>query len=135
MNNFNEINFSIGCMVLPWISLSVCQDIVGLLMRLCSKCQIHAGDFVNFCGLLRKHKLYPTTLIIYNSLHSLNRNLAFLISVSVTVFWKGHTNLILSKNLAYKISDIIFKDVSLTKRAPAWKFFHSNEKNKLSKCQ
>ena len=24
----------------------------------CSKCQIDGEDFVNFCGLLRKHKLY-----------------------------------------------------------------------------
>ena len=30
----------------------------------------------------------------------------------------------------YKMSDIIFKYVILTKRAPAWKFFHSNEENK-----
>ena len=33
------------------------------------------------------------------------------------------------------MSDIIFKDVSLTKRAPAWKFFHSNEETKLAKSQ
>ena len=33
------------------------------------------------------------------------------------------------------MSDIIFKDVSLTKRAEAWKFFHSNEEKKLAKCQ
>ena len=33
------------------------------------------------------------------------------------------------------MSDIIFKDVSLTKRAPAWKFFYSNEDKKLAKCQ
>ena len=71
----------------------------------------------------------------YNSLHPLNSNLAFLISASVTVFRKGHKNLILSKNLTYKMLDIIFKDVNLTKRAPAWKFFHSNEENKLAKCQ
>ena len=35
----------------------------------------------------------------------------------------------------YKMSDIIFKDVSLTKRAPAWKFFHANEEKRLAKCQ
>ena len=29
-------------------------------LTLCSKCQIDSEDFVNFCGLLRKHKLYPT---------------------------------------------------------------------------
>ena len=33
------------------------------------------------------------------------------------------------------MSDIIFKDVSLTKRAPAWQFFHFNEDKKLAKCQ
>ena len=71
----------------------------------------------------------------HNSLHPLNSNLAFLISASVTVFRKGHKNLILSKNLTYKMLDIIFKDVNLTKRAPAWKFFHSNEEYKLAKCQ
>ena len=33
------------------------------------------------------------------------------------------------------MSDIIFKDVSLTKGAQAWKYFHSNEERKLAKCQ
>ena len=27
-------------------------------LTLCSKCQIDGEDFVKFCGLLRKHKLY-----------------------------------------------------------------------------
>ena len=27
-------------------------------LTLCSKCQIDSEDFVKFCGLLRKHKLY-----------------------------------------------------------------------------
>ena len=27
-------------------------------LTLCSKCQIDGEDFVNFCGLLRKHELY-----------------------------------------------------------------------------
>ena len=27
-------------------------------LTLCSKCQIYSEDFVNFCGLLRKHELY-----------------------------------------------------------------------------
>ena len=30
------------------------------------------------------------------------------------------------------MSDITFKDVSLTKRAPAWKLLHSNEEEKPS---
>ena len=27
-------------------------------LTLCSKCQIDGEDFINFCGLLRKHELY-----------------------------------------------------------------------------
>ena len=27
-------------------------------LTLCSKCQIDGEDFVDFCGLLRKHELY-----------------------------------------------------------------------------
>ena len=27
-------------------------------LTLCSKCQINSEDFINFCGLLRKHELY-----------------------------------------------------------------------------
>ena len=80
------------------------------------------------------------SLHVYSNLHGYQRDeskqqFSVLISASVTVFWKGHKNIILSKNLMYKMSGIIFKDVSLTKRAPAWKFFHSNEENKLAKCQ
>ena len=29
-------------------------------LTLCSKCQINGEDFVNFCGLLRKHELYSS---------------------------------------------------------------------------
>ena len=29
-------------------------------LTLCSKCQIHGEDFINLCGLLRKHELYQT---------------------------------------------------------------------------
>ena len=31
-------------------------------LTLCSKCQIDGEDFVNFCGLLRKHELYEKKL-------------------------------------------------------------------------
>ena len=31
---------------------------------LCSKCQIDGEDFAKFCGLLRKHELYPTECLI-----------------------------------------------------------------------
>ena len=27
-------------------------------LTLCSKCQIDGDDFVDFCGLIRKHELY-----------------------------------------------------------------------------
>ena len=27
-------------------------------LTICSKCQIDGEDFVNFCGLLRKHEIY-----------------------------------------------------------------------------
>ena len=32
-------------------------------LTLCSKCQTNGEDFVNFCGLLRKHELYPCSVI------------------------------------------------------------------------
>ena len=34
------------------------DDIFTVDSKLCSKCQINGEDFVNFCGLLRKHELY-----------------------------------------------------------------------------
>ena len=34
------------------------DKIFTINLTLCSKCQIHGEDFVNFCGLLRKHELY-----------------------------------------------------------------------------
>ena len=33
------------------------EEIFTVSLTLCSKCQIHGEDFVNFCGLLRKHEL------------------------------------------------------------------------------
>ena len=33
---------------------------------LCSKCQIDGEDFINFCGLLRKHKLYWKSLHLFS---------------------------------------------------------------------
>ena len=33
------------------------------IWRLLSKCQIDSEDFVNFCGLLRKHELYYSTSV------------------------------------------------------------------------
>ena len=34
------------------------DEIFTVVLTLCSKCQIDGEDFVNFCGLLRKHELY-----------------------------------------------------------------------------
>ena len=33
------------------------NEIFTVNLTLCSKCQIDGEDFVNFCGLLRKHEL------------------------------------------------------------------------------
>ena len=33
------------------------DEIFTVDLTLCSKCQIDGEDFVNFCGLLRKHEL------------------------------------------------------------------------------
>ena len=34
------------------------DEIFTVDLTLCSKCQIDGEDFVNFCGLPRKHELY-----------------------------------------------------------------------------
>ena len=44
------------------------DEIFTINLTLCSKCQIDSEDFVNFCGLLRKHELYPK-LILHNQIH------------------------------------------------------------------
>ena len=33
------------------------DEIFTVYLTLCSKCQIDVEDFVDFCGLLRKHEL------------------------------------------------------------------------------
>ena len=35
------------------------KEIFTVDLTLCSKCQIAGEDFASFCGLLRKHELYP----------------------------------------------------------------------------
>ena len=35
------------------------EEIFTVILTLCVKCQIYGEDFVNFCGLLRKHEFYP----------------------------------------------------------------------------
>ena len=34
------------------------DEVFIIVLTLCGKCQIDGEDFVNFCGLLRKYKLY-----------------------------------------------------------------------------
>jgi len=34
------------------------DEVFNVVLTLCSKFQIDGEDFVNFCGLLRKYKLY-----------------------------------------------------------------------------
>jgi hypothetical protein len=34
------------------------DKIITVDLTLCSKCQFDGEDFINFCGLLRKHELY-----------------------------------------------------------------------------
>ena len=34
------------------------DEIFTVDLKLCNKCQIDGEDFVNICGLLRKHELY-----------------------------------------------------------------------------
>ena len=41
------------------------DEIFSVDLTLCSKSQIDGEDFVNICGLLRKHELY----ILLNSYH------------------------------------------------------------------
>ena len=38
---------------------TIIDKIFTVDLTLCSKCQIDGEDFVYFCGLLRKHELYP----------------------------------------------------------------------------
>ena len=33
-------------------------------LTLCSTCQIDGEDFINFCGLLRKHELYVPSMVM-----------------------------------------------------------------------
>ena len=59
-------------------------------LTLCSKCQIDGEDFVNFCGLLRKHELYKNIHLVFWSILSfkmevlqISRLLALVIFLSV----------------------------------------------------
>ena len=39
------------------------EKIFTIDLTSCSKCQIDGEDFVNFCGLLRKHELYKINIV------------------------------------------------------------------------
>ena len=41
------------------------EEIFSVDWTVCSKCQMDGEDFVNFCGLLRKHKLYYKKHTLY----------------------------------------------------------------------
>ena len=41
------------------------DEIFTVDLTLCKKCQMNCEDFVNFCGLLRKHKLYKLKPTFY----------------------------------------------------------------------
>ena len=41
------------------------DEIFTVHLTLCSKCQIDGEDFVNFCGLLKKHELYFLSQLIF----------------------------------------------------------------------
>ena len=56
------------------------DEIFTVDLTLCSKCQIDGEDFVNFCGLLRKHELYVnliSTLFYFTNPNVINLNNSF----------------------------------------------------------
>ena len=67
-------------------------------LTLCSKCQIGGEDFVNFCGLLRKHELYKDLTNSFSNnfyLFQLETKTPFYTTMSVihglhskNIFWK-----------------------------------------------
>ena len=57
----HELSFSLNNRLLNftfYMKAPKIDKIFTIDLTLCSKCQIDSEDFVNFCGLLRKHKLY-----------------------------------------------------------------------------
>ena len=51
------------------------DEIFTVDLTLCSKCQIDGEDFINFCGLLRKHKLYQNILYLMTCNQKINSEL------------------------------------------------------------
>ena len=59
------------------------------LTVLCSKCQIDGEDFVKFCGLLRKHKLYESEIFgIYCKAYGTQTEKQFVYLLQIMVFIK-----------------------------------------------
>ena len=42
------------------------EDIFTINLTLCSRCQLDAEDFINFCGLLKKHKFTKKIGYLYS---------------------------------------------------------------------
>ena len=42
------------------------NEIFNVDLTLCSKCQIDGEDFVNFCGLLRKHEQHNVYTVYFH---------------------------------------------------------------------
>ena len=47
------------------------DEIFTVNLTLCNKCQMDGKDFVNFCGLRRKHELYDTVHVSNKRSHYL----------------------------------------------------------------
>ena len=61
-NDYCKFNFEYYMMLKFMFSKKATkfEEIFTVDLTLCSKCQIDGEDFVNFCGLLRKHELYSS---------------------------------------------------------------------------
>ena len=67
------------------------DKIFNVNLTVCSKCQIDGEDFVNFCGLLRKHALYLTSRLFWGKkkvfFDCQNRKMKFSASVWFRISW------------------------------------------------
>ena len=74
--NYRNKVFYFALNFLPWEFLlkfmfskkaAKIDEIFTVNLTLCSECQIDGEDFVNFYGLLRKHKLYENLINVFAS--------------------------------------------------------------------
>ena len=96
MNKFNEIKFSIGCMVWPWISLWVCQDIPRLLMRCNQFASQSRWSHASIYWLWPGTAKYIGTVGIFH-------HLPLILSIQKILFQSGSTALKFLKNGVWKI--------------------------------